>query len=105
MDSDHRASQFRRVCQRVSIPKGVTLHGYRYAWAQRAYSAGMPEREAMAHLGHGSRAVHRSYARGAQVVTQSLEAYEQLKAEQMCKIIAFQPEAETAKRHRQNLQY
>jgi hypothetical protein len=36
----------------------------------------MPEREAMAHLGHGSRAVHRAYARSASRVTLPLEYYE-----------------------------
>ena len=33
----------------------ITLHGYRYAWARRAKSFGMPLREAMAHLGHGAK--------------------------------------------------
>ncbi|MEI9998556.1 MAG: hypothetical protein WDO13_05010 [Verrucomicrobiota bacterium] len=37
---------------------------YRYAWAQRARAAGMPEREAMNHLGHESRAIHAAYAGG-----------------------------------------
>jgi integrase len=82
LSEDERASHFRKVCLRVGLA-GVTLHSYRYAWAQRAYSAGMPEREAQAHLGHGSRAVHRAYARNADVVTLPLDHYEQRKAEKL----------------------
>jgi integrase len=72
LTEDERASHFRKVCLRVGIA-GVTLHSYRYAWAERACAAGMPEREAQAHLGHGSRAVHRAYARNAEVVTLPLD--------------------------------
>ena len=42
---------------KAGLPDGIVLHSYRYAWAERAQAAGMPEREAMAHLGHGSKAV------------------------------------------------
>jgi integrase len=79
LTEDERASHFRKVCLRVGIV-GVTLHSYRYAWAERAYAAGMPEREAQAHLGHGSRAVHRAYARNAEIVTLPLDHYEEVKA-------------------------
>jgi Phage integrase family len=64
----------RRVA--AGVEKGIVLHSYRYGWAERAQKAGMPEREAMAHLGHGSKAVHRAYARSADRVTMSLEWYE-----------------------------
>lgn len=85
-----RAGHFCKVCQRASVT-GVSLHSYRYAWAERACAAGMPEREAQAHLGHVSRAVHRAYARNAQVVTLSLEHYEKIKA---AKLLPFKlPEA------------
>ena len=57
------------------------LHSYRYAWAQRARAAGMPEREAMNHLGHESRAIHAAYAGGATVATLPLEFYEAQKRE------------------------
>jgi integrase len=40
--------------------KGVTLHTYRYAWAERAKCAGYPERFAQEALGHNSKAVHRA---------------------------------------------
>jgi methionyl-tRNA formyltransferase len=39
----------------------VTLHSYRYAWAERAKTAGYPERFAQLALGHNSKAVHRAY--------------------------------------------
>ena len=59
--------------------EGRSLHSYRYAWAQRARAAGMPEREAMNHLGHESRAIHAAYAGGATVATLPLEFYESRK--------------------------
>jgi integrase len=61
---EHRAGEFKRRCRTLKI-EGRTLHSYRYAWAQRARVAGMPEREAMNHLGHKSRAIHAAYAGGA----------------------------------------
>ncbi len=59
-----RATEFRQRCRGLGIV-GVTLHSYRYSWAERAKQAGMPERFAQAALGHSSKAVHRAYARGA----------------------------------------
>ena len=59
---------------------GVSLHSYRYAWAERAKEAGYPERFAMQALGHSSKAVHRAYARKAQVVIPPLEEYEKQNA-------------------------
>jgi integrase len=55
----------------------VSLHSYRYAWAERARAAGYPERYAQEALGHTSAAVHRAYAKGARVNLPSLEDYEQ----------------------------
>jgi integrase len=43
--------------------KGITLHSYRYAWAEHARTCGYPERFAQEALGHNSNAVHRAYAR------------------------------------------
>jgi integrase len=71
----HRAKEFKRRCVGLDI-KGVTLHSYRYAWAERARTAGYPERFAQEALGHNSKAVHRAYARRAQVVIPTLEEYE-----------------------------
>jgi len=62
--------------------KGVTLHSYRYAWAERARVAGMPERFAQEALGHNSKAVHRAYAKRALVKVPSLEEYEAKAASQ-----------------------
>ena len=56
--------------------KGVSLHSYRYAWAERAKQCGYPERFAQEALGHNSKAVHRAYARRAKVKLPSLESYE-----------------------------
>ena len=54
----------------------MTLHSYRYAWAERAKVVGYPERFAQLALGHGSKAVHRAYSRRAQVTLPPLEDYE-----------------------------
>jgi integrase len=80
-----RASRFRKRCDRLGF-KDITLHSYRYAWAQRAKTFGMPLREAMAHLGHGSKAVHLAYSKQAEVVNLPLEFYEKQWAD---KIIQF----------------
>jgi hypothetical protein len=91
----HRSAEFRRRGRTLKI-KGRVLHSYRYAWAQRARSAGMPEREAMNHLGHKSKAIHAAYGRRASVTTLPLEYYEAQKAR---KIIDFSREAVRASRN------
>jgi hypothetical protein len=53
----------------------LTLHSYRYAWAERAKIAGMPERFAQEPLGYNSKAVHRAHARKAQMKIPCLEEY------------------------------
>ena len=73
--ANDRASRFRRRCQKASV-SGVTLHSYRYAWAERAKVVGMPERFAQAALGHNSKAIHRAYAKKAIIIAPSLEDYE-----------------------------
>jgi integrase len=70
-----RATLFKRRCALRGV-SGVTLHSYRYAWAQRAKEAGYPERFAQEALGHNSIAVHRAYAMKAKVKLPSLEEYE-----------------------------
>ena len=69
-----RASEFNRRCRACGI-EGVTLHSYRYAWAERAYQLGYPERYAQAALGHSSQAMHHAYARGAQVECPPLDDF------------------------------
>lgn len=71
----HRATEFRQRCLGLGI-HGLSLHCYRYAWAERAMVVGYPERFAQLALGHGSKAVHRAYARKAQVTLPPLEDYE-----------------------------
>jgi len=73
--------------------EGRSLHSYRYTWAQRARAAGMPEREAMNHLGHESRAIHAAYAGGAQVAVLPLEFYE---AQKEAKVIEFKQASQQA---------
>lgn len=70
-----RAADFCWLCRKLKIT-GVSLHSYRYAWAERAKSCGYPERFAQAALGHNSQAVHRAYAKKAHVLIPPLEDYE-----------------------------
>jgi len=70
-----RSKMFRERVKGLGL-SGITLHSYRYAWAERAKEAGYPERFAMQALGHSSKAVHRAYAKKAQVVLPPLEKYE-----------------------------
>jgi integrase len=72
LDDHRRADFFRKHCQRLKI-EGVTLHSYRYAWAERAKVAGIPQRWAQAALGHNSKAVHDAYARNALVVCPTID--------------------------------
>lgn len=74
-ESAARATRFADRCKKLGIV-GVSLHSYRYAWAERARAAGYPERYAQEALGHTSAAVHRAYAKGARVNLPSLEDYE-----------------------------
>ncbi len=69
-----RSTEFTRRCK-VSKVTGVTLHCYRYGWAERAAEAGYPERFAQAALGHKSKAVARAYSRKADVVCPPLESF------------------------------
>ena len=70
-----RATEFKQRCRGLEI-EGVSLHSYRYAWAERAKTCGYPERFAQEALGHNSVAVHRAYAKRAKVKLPSLEEYE-----------------------------
>ena len=90
--SGDRSSEFCRRCKMMGI-EGRSLHSYRYAWAQRARAAGMPERDAMNHLGHESRAIHAAYAGGAQVAVLPLEFYE---AQKLKNVVQFTTETARA---------
>ena len=73
--SGDRATEFKQRCTGLGI-KGISLHSYRYAWAERAKMAGYPERFAQVNLGHNSRAMARAYSRKAPVEMPSLSEYE-----------------------------
>jgi integrase len=60
--------------------QGVSLHCYRYAWAQRARKAGMPVRFAQDALGQNSKAVHFGYADMPEVKVPTLTEYEKRRA-------------------------
>jgi integrase len=72
LSNKDRAAEFCRRCRLLKI-NGVSLHSYRYAWAERAYASGYEERFAQAALGHKNRAVHHAYAKRAVVVCPPLE--------------------------------
>ena len=70
-----RATEFKQRCAGLGI-KGVSLHSYRYAWAERAKRAGYPERYAQVNIGHNSRAMSSYYSRKADVEMPALSEYE-----------------------------
>ncbi len=70
-----RATEFAQRCKGLRIV-GVTLHSYRYAWAERARACGYPMRFAQEALGHNSKAIHAAYAKQAEVQVPSLENWE-----------------------------
>jgi integrase len=70
-----RASEFRQRFMGLKI-EGVTLHSYRYAWAERALKCGCPERFAQQALGHNSKAVHHAYSKHGEVTVPSLDDWE-----------------------------
>lgn len=74
MNASSRASEFRRRCNTVKI-SGVSLHSYRYSWAERALVLGYPERWAKLALGHGSTAVHIAYSKGANLICPALDNF------------------------------
>jgi len=75
IQEQHRGKMFTKRLATVGI-KGISLHSYRYAWAERAKTVGMPERYAQQALGHSSKAFARAYSKKAKVVVPSLEDYE-----------------------------
>src|SRR5258706_8110105 len=75
MPAGDRATEFKQRCDGLEI-KGVSLHSYRYAWAERALKCGYPERFAQQALGHNSKAVHHAYSKHAEVTVPSLDDWE-----------------------------
>lgn len=70
-----RATEFKQRCEGLGI-EGVSLHSYRYAWAERALKCGYPERFAQQALGHNSKAVHYAYSKNAEVTVPCLDDWE-----------------------------
>ena len=64
----------------------MTLHSYRYGWAERARKAHYPMRCAQENLGHGSAAVARAYAKNAAVTIPSLDEWQDLVANKIIDI-------------------
>jgi integrase len=87
-----RSAEFYRRCKLLGI-EGVSLHSYRYAWAERAKTCGYPERFAQAALGHNSKAVHRAYAKKAYVLIPTLEDYERKMASASADVVVPMPAA------------
>ena len=83
-----RATEFMQRTRALDI-KGVSLHSYRHAWAERARRCGHPERFAQEALGHNSKVVHRAYARKARVVVPPLSAYESQQPTDLSREIRF----------------
>jgi len=92
--AEHRSTEFARRCRIVGV-KARCLHSYRYAWAERAANAAMPEREAMKFLGHKSKAIHRAYAAKADAPILPLEHYELEKQRQTERALALPPSPKT----------
>lgn len=88
-----QATEFKQRCDGLGI-KGVTLHSYRYGWAERAVTCGYPERHAQTNLGHGSKAFARVYGRKAKVKTPPLEDYEKAHHNGASKISSFPPDVD-----------
>jgi len=91
-----RATEFHQRCRGLGI-QGVTLHSYRYAWAERARKCGFPMRFAQEALGHNSKAVHAAYASKAEVKVPSLEAWEKGMKD---KLVEFKPVVEIPQEQR-----
>jgi integrase len=91
--SKDRANEFRQRCRGLGIT-GVTLHCYRYAWAERARKYGFPQRFAQEALGHNSKAVHAAYAKKAEVHIPSLEDWGKQMKEKVLRVeFAGQPDS------------
>lgn len=93
-----RATEFKQRCEGLNI-NGVTLHSYRYAWAERSANVGYPERYAQRVLGQNSKMVHRAYAKKARKELPPLEDYEaaQKEAGKSGKILILKHETEVPK--------
>jgi hypothetical protein len=93
-----RATEFKQSCDGLVI-NGLTLHNYRYAWAERSAGVGYPERDAQRVPGQNSKIVHRAYARRTQRDLPSLEDCEKVhrEARESGKVVVMTHESEVPK--------
>ena len=88
LSSADRATRFAERVERLGIKArseaagipSISLHSYRYSWAERARAAGYPERYAQETLGHQSSTFARFYSKRASVELPPLEQYEKRNA-------------------------
>lgn len=88
LSSADRATRFAERVERLGIKErsaaagipSISLHSYRYSWAERARAAGYPERYAQETLGHQSSTFARFYSKRAAVELPPLEQYEKRNA-------------------------
>lgn len=88
LSSADRATRFAERVERLGIKErsvaagipSISLHSYRYSWAERARAAGYPERYAQETLGHQSSTFTRFYSKRASVELPPLEQYEKRNA-------------------------
>ena len=68
----NRSRIFAKIIETLGIPK-VTIHGYRFAFAERAKKGGMSAEDRMANLGHANYEMTSHYDKNAKVVPESIE--------------------------------
>jgi hypothetical protein len=87
-----RALAFAKRLKTVGLNgRGLTLHCFRYSWAERAKINQVPERVAQESLGHKSNAYARSYSKGATLTVPSLEVLEAERKQKLVRV-SFTPE-------------
>jgi len=75
-DMRGRCDAFAHMVKQCGIKKGITSHGYRFAFAERARKGGMSAEDRMANLGHASYDQTHHYDKNAKVVPVSIEVIE-----------------------------
>lgn len=75
MTTSNRSRTFRILADWCGLEK-VTLHGYRFGWAERAKETGMTTEDRMASLGHKTPQMAAHYDEGADYIPASIEIIE-----------------------------
>ena len=79
LTTSNRSRLFKWFVDYCKLPK-VSLHGYRYAMAERMEEAGMSQNDRQLVLGHQTPTMMQSYAKDSDYVPQSIEVIDGLKA-------------------------